>query len=215
MPRSQSLTFDRLLEWLEGRLSSAESQAFADQVAAADETVQADVAWLRAFLHLSDTIVWEEPPPAVHTALLQHFVEQHKPTQPAPIPATPSVPLWQRLVAALTFDSHLQVGLTGARGAEQPRTRQLIYSSAVADIAVNLAHRADNTLTILGQILPMGALPPESCAVQVLQGARSMGLVMADDLGEFVFTGLPTGDYGLAVTGDHFELTIPQLTLEL
>lgn len=214
MPRSESLTFDRLLDWLEGRFASAESQAIADQVAAADETVQADVAWLRAFLDLNDTIVWEAPPPTVQTALLQHFVKQHKPTQPASLPVTPAVPLWQRLVAALTFDSHLQAGLAGARGADQPRTRQLIYSSVVADIAVNLARRADNTWTILGQILPTGALTPESCAVQVLQGERAIDLVMADDLGEFAFTGLPTGDYGLAVAGEHFELTIAPLSLE-
>lgn len=214
MPSSDSLTFSRLLEWLEGRLSSAESQVIADQVAAADETVQADVAWVRAFLDLSDTIVWEEPPSTVHTTLLQHFVEQHKPVQTAPIPTIPSVPLWQRLVAALTFDSHLQVGLAGARGAAQPRTRQLIYASALADIAVNLSHQADNTLTIFGQILPTGALMPESCAIQVLQGERPIDLVMADDLGEFAFTGLPAGVYQIAVTGDHFDLTLPQLTLD-
>ncbi|MEZ4732238.1 MAG: hypothetical protein R3E79_34410 [Caldilineaceae bacterium] len=207
MLRSESLTFERLLDWLEGRLSSAESQAIADQVAAADETVQADVAWLRTFLHLSDAIVWEAPPSTVHAALVQQFVDQRKGEQLAG-------GLWQRLVAALTFDSYLQPGLAGARGVEQPHTRQLIYNSAVADIALNLSQGVDHTLTILGQILPIGTITPESCAVQVLQGERAVGLVLADDLGEFAFTGLPTGEYQLMVTGDQFDLTIPQLSLE-
>lgn len=215
MPRSELLTFERLLEWLEGRLSSAESQAIADQVAVADATVQADVAWLQAFLALGDTLVWAAPPPTVHAALLQHFLEQHKPVSTVPAPAEPApLTLWQRLVAAVTFDSQLQGGLAGARGAEQARTRQLIYSSAIADIALNLSQNADTTLTILGQILPMGALAPESCAVQVLQDERALDLVMADDLGEFAFTGLPVGVYQIAVTGDDFDLTIPHLTLD-
>lgn len=213
MVRSESPTFERLLDWLEGRLSSAESQAITAQVAA-DATVQADVAWLRAFLELGATIVWEEPPPTVHTALVRHFVEQHKTAQPAPTPAEPSVTLWQRLVAALTFDSHLQPGLAGVRGAEQPRTRQLIYNSTVADIALNLSQSADSTLTIFGQILPTGAIAPETCAVQVLQGERAVGLVLADDLGEFSFIGLPLGAYQLTVTGEQFDLTLPQVTLE-
>lgn len=210
MLRAEPLTFERLLDWLEGRLSSTESQAITDRVAAADETIQADVAWLRAFLHLGDTIVWEAPPPTVHTALVQHFVEQHKANQSA----EPSVSLWQRLVAVLTFDNYLQPGLAGARGVEQPRTRQLIYNSAIADIALNLSQGADNTLTILGQILPTGAIAPETCAVQVLQGTRAMGIVLADDLGEFSFTGLPPGEYQLTVTGDQFDLTLTPLTLE-
>ena len=63
MLRADPPTIERLLDWLEGRLSSEASQAISEQVAVADETVQADVIWLRAFLRLSDTVVLEDPPP--------------------------------------------------------------------------------------------------------------------------------------------------------
>lgn len=217
MLRADPLTIERLLDWLEGRLSSEASQAISAQVAAADETVQADVTWLRAFLRLSDIVVLEDPPPTVHAALVQRFAEQRQNSLPTGTQGVtqgePSLGFWQRIIATLTFDSHLQPGLAGARGAEQPRTRQLIYNSAVADIALNLYQEA-NTLTILGQILPTGALAPENCAVQVLRNERSVGLVLADALGEFSFKGLPPGDYQLTVTGDQFDLTIPQLIFE-
>src|SRR3954470_23139952 len=109
MANAGSLTFARLIDWVEGRLSAEEAHAVAEQVAAADAAVQADVGWLRAFLDASASIVLAAPPPQVH-ALLKRQFEAYARSRSQP-------GLLRQLVAALTFDSGLNPHLAGVRGA--------------------------------------------------------------------------------------------------
>ncbi|MEZ4861127.1 MAG: hypothetical protein R3C14_07470 [Caldilineaceae bacterium] len=215
MTRPATPTSEKLLDWLEGRLSREESEAIALQVAVASEDIQMEVAWLRAFLKLADTIIWEAPLPTVHAALRQHFADNVKPAQPTAVQSDARVGLLQRIVAALSFDSHLRFEAAGARGAEQQPTRQLIYESTTADIALNFHLDTVDTLTLMGQILPIGDSSPTAYAVQMLQAERETAIVMADELGEFIFTGLQPGAYQLVVSTEQFDLTIPDLVLDL
>lgn len=225
MARSNTLTFERLLDWLEGRLSPPEYREVANKVALADASVQAEVAWIRAFLQLEGKVVLEAPPSQVHQALVQHFVDQrqkHHPT--ASVPEQPG--FFQRLLAALTFDSQLQPALAGVRGIEDHATRQLIYSTAVADVALDL-HRDPSLgkVTLMGQILPTDELPPvagmggnlatDAYAVQLLQDGDEIAITQADGLGEFAFPQLLPGEYELILSTATRDLMISSITVTL
>ena len=55
-----SLSFARLVDWVEGRLSDTETRAVADQVAQADAQLQATVRWLRAFRTIRKRLLGQE-----------------------------------------------------------------------------------------------------------------------------------------------------------
>jgi hypothetical protein len=121
---------------------------------------------------------------------------------------------FQRLVAALTFDSFLQPGLAGVRSAEMADTRQLVYSTTIADVALNVRReRLHDNHTLAGQLLPTTELDPTTVSVQLLSNDREAGIALADDLGEFTFTDLPAGEYQLILSADQLELSLPPFTL--
>lgn len=210
MAISTPLTMEQILDWLEGRLSAQAAATVAAQLAAADDALQAQVAWARAFLQASDVIIVEPPPPALHGKLQQLFVEHRRRQQAAS--AEPG--FFQRLVAALTFDSFLQPGVAGVRSAQTLELRQLVYSTEVADVALNVRRvRALGSHTLAGQLLPTSDLDPTTVSVQLLQNDREAGITLADDLGEFAFANLPAGEYQLILSGDQLELLLPPFVL--
>lgn len=210
MATSTALTMEQILDWLEGRLSPQVAATVAAQVAVADSALQAQVAWARAFLQASDAVIVEPPPPALHGKLQQIFVDHRRRQQAAA--AEPG--FFQRLVAALTFDSFLQPGLAGVRSAQTLDLRQLVYTTDVADVALNVRReRTFGRHTLAGQLLPTSDLDPTTVSVQLLQDNREAGITLADDLGEFTFTDLPTGAYQLILTADQLELLLPPFIL--
>lgn len=211
-------SFAQLLDWLEGRLSAAQAQAMAARMAQVDDAeIQGDAAWIQAFLQAKQTVVFEAPPPAVRQSLLQSFSAQIKPkAQPTPLAADrPQSGFFQRLVGVLTFDSHGQLGLAGARGAGQPVARQLIYQGTVADVALNLHLDRQQRFSLLGQCLPTGEGWPATVAVQLLQAEDEIAITMTDDLGEFAFADLLPGEYQLIVSAEQCDIVISPLVLAL
>ena len=226
MARSDTLTFERLLDWLEGRLSVQEQAKVATEVALADTTVQAEVAWVRAFLQLEGNLILESPPLQVHQRLVQRFVDQRQNNRATTSSTADQPGFFQRLLAALTFDSQLQPAMAGVRGVESQATRQLIYSTTVADVVVDL-HR-DSSLgkvTLMGQILPTEDLVSvdrtaagffvDAFAVQLLQNGDEMAITQADPLGEFTFTQLLPGAYEIVLSTDALDLMISSVVVTL
>jgi hypothetical protein len=212
MATSTPLTIEQILDWLEGRLSAQASATVAAQVAVADAALQAQVAWARVFLQTSKAVIVEAPPPALHQKLQQLFVD-HRRQQKV---TKSELGFLQRLVAALTFDSFLQPGLAGVRSTQTLDLRQLVYSTAVADVALNV--RRERTLgnhILAGQLLPTSDLAPATVSVQLLQNDHEVGITLADELGEFTFTDLPAGDYQLILSADQLELLLPPFTLNV
>ena len=210
MATSAPLTMEQILDWLEGRSSAQAAAMVAAQVAGADAALQAQVAWARAFLQLGEAVIVEAPPSALHQKLQQLFVEHRRQKQSAE--SEPG--FLQRLVAALTFDSFLQPGLAGVRSTQMLDLRQLVYSTEVADVALNVRReRALGNHTIAGQLLPTSDLDPATVSVQLLQNDREARITLADDLGEFIFMELPAGEYQLILSADQLELLLPPFIL--
>lgn len=201
MSNSKKLNFDLLLDWLEGHLPEGEAKAIERQVAVADETIQADVAWIRTFLQASQAVVLDAPPEPVRTEL-RHRFETYAQTRGQP-------GLLQQLIAVLTFDSHTQSAAAGIRTASTQKTqRQLIYTTDVADIALNVQPRSNKLFDLNGQVLPTEEVALDNFSVQLLRNMEEQGLTTTDNLGEFGFEAIPTGIYELIVSNDQFEALI-------
>ncbi|GAB4424681.1 MAG: hypothetical protein Fur0044_22740 [Anaerolineae bacterium] len=209
MSKSTELSFARLVDWLENRLTEAEAASIAAQVVAADEETRAMIAWLQAFTEISATTVLASPPAQVHELLVQHFVDY---TQNHPRPD-----FLQRLIAALTFDSQAQPLAAGLRAAgTQAAVRQLIYTSDLADVALNIQPRPyDQRLDVNGQIFLSSSASPEVFSVQLLRGAVEIGLTTSDELGEFSFEAVPTGVYELILSAAEIEILIKPIELSM
>lgn len=89
---NQNLTFEKLLDWVEGRLTGPQATRTAAAVAqdeAQDGAAQEIVAWIRLFEQVSDELVLVEPPPSLHRNLEQLFpaVPEAEEAMREPIPA--------------------------------------------------------------------------------------------------------------------------------
>ena len=202
--------FSELLDWLEGRLPPDQAQAMAESLETADASTQASLDWLRLFLQARQTVQIASPPSSVRETLKDRFaayVEVRKPPG-----------LFQRLLATLTFDSHLQPVTASVRSgqrADEGSQQQLIYSTEAAEVALTVHSALPNKKFIVtGQIFPVAEIPAHSFSIQLLRDVHEVGLTAADELGEFTFTDLPVGDYEMIVSAGEYEVVIPSLRLQ-
>ena len=202
------INFERLVDWVEGRLSEEESRVVEEQVAVADEETRAQVEWLHAFARVSEDVVIDSLPQEVREELIRRFDAYAEDRR---IPS-----LLQRLVATLSFDSGLQPAF-GARSAAGPEEqRQLVYTTDAADIALNLRPRPRNGhLDLHGQIFPADDADPGSFSVQLLSGSDEVGLTTTDELGEFAFESVSPDAYQILVSGQRVEILISSVELRL
>lgn len=198
---NDKLSFAKLVDWIEGRLSLAEAAQVATLVAA-DAALQADVAWIKTFHQISDRTVWEAPPNDVRAALSRRFVAYAAENRPPT--------WWERLTAVLKFDSQTQPLAAGIRAAGSATDRQLIYSTPYADVALTFQQRpATKAFNILGHVLPTTTPAPDVYSVQLLQDRSERGFTATDEVGEFFFAELPGGEYELAIHNDQVEIIVP------
>ena len=208
MNKSNTPSFSEMLDWLEGRLPIDEAKAVAERLQSADAATQADLDWLRLFLQASHSVQIAAPPPGVREILKQRFAAYAEARQPPG--------LFQSWLATLTFDSRAQPMTAGLRSATQEgQRRQLIYNTAAAEIALNVhSIRPDKSFIVTGQIFPMGETPTHGFSIQLLRDAQEIALAAADELGEFTFADLPTGEYDIVVSAGEYEVVISSLLLQ-
>jgi hypothetical protein len=206
-------TFEQLVDWLEGRLPTEEAQKIAGQVAAGSAAVQADVSWLQKFYLARQEMVATnlpsaEPPPDISERLMERFADY------AETRRRPSI--FQRLIAGLTFDSHLTAASGVRTAAMREDQRQFVYETDPATIALTVQQRVqDEKLDILGQLLPTGMDEVDLVRISLYQEQTEFDATITDDLGEFTLTALPAGQYTLVLTGDRYEIQIDPLNLTL
>jgi hypothetical protein len=213
MNESNTARFAELLDWLEGRLPADEARALADRLQNADDRTQADLAWLRAFLQASQTVRLDAPPARVRATLRNRFADYAQAGQP---PGFFRPDIYRRWLATLTFDSRAQPATAGLRSAAaEGLQRQLIYTTEVAEIALNLYPRPpDQRFNVTGQVFPKLDIPRDVFSVQLLRGALQAGLTMTDDLGEFAFDSVPAGEYELVISAGDFDIVIVSVQLQ-
>jgi hypothetical protein len=209
MTGARKVSFEQLVDWIEGRLSDAEATAVARLVETADEAVRDDVAWLRAFLDTSAKLRMESPPPDIHQTLVRRFAAHARTRR--------LEELKQWLVGALTFDSARTAALGGVRATSlQGPPRQIVYSTDPLDVALALVPDTDGPhLTIHGQILPKTTtIEPSGFSVQLQRDATEIARVDADDLGEFVFDRLDVGTYEIILANEQYSILLAPIDLQ-
>ena len=192
--------FGRLIDWVEGRLSEREARMVQKQVVD-DSTMHDNLMWLRAFALISEATVIASPPPEVRDTLIDHFE--------AYAAGKWRSGLLKYVVATLSFDSDLQPAL-GLRATSAPGSqRQFVYSSEVADVAINLRTRPQDGLADLyGQIFPVDGSDPGAFAAQLLNGTSEAPTTATNDLGEFSFEAVPPGTYEVLTCSDRVEIRL-------
>lgn len=207
MNSTNSPSFAQLLNWLENRLPESEAKVVATQAQTANEATQADVAWLHSFLRVSRQVKLARPPERVRQELQRRFVAQKEEAR------RPT--FFQRVVANLMFDSRTQLVTAGLRaGANEIAAAQFIYTSDVADVALDVQpRRNDRHLDLSGQVFPLLGAAVKKFFISLLHNSTEVGFTSTNDLGEFAFPAVPAGEYGLVVSTDQFEVFIPSLSV--
>ena len=192
--RPSHIPFDRLVDWVEARLTAEERNQLQRHLTDCAHCRQELTQVERLFgLMQSDTSV--DPPPAVINRAVRLF-------RPRQAEVTP--PLLQRIVAALQFDSLQLAPATGLRsGAAAPR--QLLFSAGDYDLDLRLAptEQTDGWLLtgqVLGSDTPTGRVTVEG-ATGVVETSLSM-------LGEFVLPPVTAGNYTLVVQLADAKITV-------
>lgn len=208
MPEPEAISFGRLLDWVEGRLSEEESRAVEEQVAASGSATRADVDWLRAFARVSEGVTLDSPPPEVHSELVKRFEEYAGGQRRAGF--------LRRFVAALSFDSELGWPVADLRATgTQESHRQIIYGTEVADVALDIHSGAgQGHLDIHGQIFPAGDAELGIFSVELLEGLDEPRIATTNDLGEFAFQAVRPGVYEMLLSTDQVEITIASIELD-
>lgn len=206
MASSQIPDMSRLVDWLESKLSPEEA-AVLGQLIAANPGLQEQVAWLQEFLQISRTTVLADPPATVrqaaHAAFAAYATQERPPG------------LLRTLIASLVADNWQRPALTGVRNISlHSEPRQLIYSSDLADVALN-AHMqiGSQQVNLDGQIFPLDDSNPADFIAQLLQNGLERGLASTDTLGKFSLTGLTPGHYDLLLSHDGVEIEVGPLEL--
>jgi hypothetical protein len=207
MRDQHQLSFARLLDWVEGRLSEEETKIVDEQIDHASPEIQATVAWLRAFHQISEKTTLASPPPATHALLVQRFAAYARRQRTSTIR--------RQIVAMSLFDSSFQPGFSGVRTAsESIAQRQVFYTSEVADLALTmLPHSSDQNLAISGQVFPKSDIAVEQFHVHLLHNGDELSAVFADDLGEFSFEAVAPGVYELILNTESFDVLIAPVEL--
>jgi hypothetical protein len=190
-----------LLNYLEDHLSVEERSKVDAHLAEPCWECARRLALLRTTLHS----LAEEQTVAPPQAVLQRAVDigQSQRNRPERKP-------WMRVVAALRFDSQLQLSSAATRGAT--RTRQMLFTTEQVDIDLQIKPgRADNDL--LGQMLTTrrsGETVPAFVSLQNSAGTL-LRATETDSLGQFVFRQIPSGRYDLVFDLETQEVAITGL----
>ena len=193
------LNFETLLDWVEGRLPKDQAQQIAEALERADESTLADLDWIREFQGLSESVTLGQTPSHVKETLRKRFDEFARERK------GPS--FFERLTAALTFDSHTQFAAAGVRSATiEGVQRQLVYSSEAIEIIFNIQPQDNGeAVNLTGQVFPSDERDTKSTSIQLLKGDQEVRIAMADELGEFTIREIPPDHYRIVVGSELFQ----------
>jgi hypothetical protein len=120
---------------------------------------------------------------------------------------------WMRVVAALSFDSRLQLSPARLRGTG--RTRQMLFTTEQVDIDLQVKP-AGVDHDLLGQVLGAGHSGEAVPAFVSLQrsGGQPLRATETDSLGQFAFRQIPSGVYDLVFDLATQEVALTGLELQ-
>lgn len=119
--------------------------------------------------------------------------------------------LLRRLVAALTFDSSMNLAPAFGVRSGQAAARQLLYSAEGHDVDVRITPQQDQWV-VAGQVLGQDCAGGQVNLVKLEGGDKSAAAVL-NELCEFTLPAVAPGSYKLLVRLADIEVEVPQLEL--
>lgn len=201
------ISFAKLVDWVDGRLSSEEEAAVTAYLSTAGADVQATAEWLQQFRQLSQSLQLAEPPAELRDALRDQFTAYVDNVDHDP---------FRRFIATLSFDSYEETAVAGIRSAALDVERQYVYTTDFADIVLTLRQaQPAHTLTLDGQIFPLESIPLTGTTVQLVQQHQEKAIATSNDLGEFNFHAFSPGIYDIICSSDTLEISLPAVELRI
>ena len=198
------LNYTTLLNYLENRLSAEERSTVEEHLAGSCQHCGGRLTLLQAVLRSTQGDRSAAPPQAVLKRAVDISRSQREHSQRKP---------WVRVMAALSFDSRLQLSSAATRGAT--RARQMLFTTEQVDIDLQIKPgRGDSDL--LGQMLstrPSGEVVPAFVSLQNNTGTL-LRATETDLLGQFAFRQIPSGSYDLIFDLEQEEIAITGLEFE-
>lgn len=171
-----------------------------------DPDLRHDAEWMRAFAGLRRHIVVADPPDAVHRAIVAEF---------RALPRAKGIGGVLRGLATLSFDSFARPLAHGVRGAGAVEGRQLVFSLADLDVAINLRlHGPGPTVDVTGQVLDP-IVPGGGQTVHLRASEHEVLTTAADELGEFRFESVQPGSYDMVIARERVEIAIEPFDVRL
>jgi hypothetical protein len=193
---SQHISFERLADLAERRLTPEESQMSQQHIAACD-------ACGREWASLSNVIAAmradtsEDAPRDLVFSVVSMF-RAARPEKPS---------LARRVLAALSFDSAQRTPAYGLRSGATAAARQMLFNAEGYDLDLRVA-------TKNGQIAVSGQVLGDDCAGSVALENETVSVQTAlNDLCEFTLPPVPSGVYTLRLRLSGLEVEIPNLEL--
>lgn len=199
---SQHVSFEKLADLVEGRVSAPERAASLAHMDACSDC-SAQFARLEHVLGLMRRDTTEDAP----SYLVARAVDLYEPRAASTANGATKTSAVRRVLAALSFDSMQLTPAYGVRSG-QAATRQLLYSAGGSDLDLRLMPK-DEKWAIAGQVLG-------HCAggqVELQNAAGDETAAMLNDLCEFTLPPVPAGNYRLRLRFNDMEIEIPELQL--
>ena len=190
--------FAQWADWIDGRLSAEESARMAKLFEIADQNTRATVTWLQAFSNARRYAALATPTLEARAGAMRAFADRTA--------ATPG--LLRRIVARLTPAPRL----AGVRSSAAQTERHLTFSSAELDVLLDIIERReDGRFDMSGQVFVQTGL--EVFTVQLLRDQLEQGIATSSEFGEFSFSALSEGEYGLIVRIQQLEVELAPVLL--
>jgi hypothetical protein len=198
------IRYETLLNYLEEQLPAEDRKEVEAHLAGPCGQCERRLARLRAARDAASADRTVAPPEAVLKQAVE-IAQDWQARQPNP---------WLRVVAALRFDSRLQLSPAATRGAT--RARQLLFTTEQLDIDLQIkAGHGHGTSDLLGQMLSLGR-PGEAVAAFVSLQERAgepLRATETDARGQFAFRQIPFGVYDLVFALENQEVAVTGLEL--
>lgn len=204
MKTTQHIPFEKLADLAEERAAADELQA-----TAAHLSVCSDCASRLQRVENVMLLMKTDREPDAPRDLIAYAVNIFGPGREAAAPS-----LLRRLVAALTFDSSVDLSPAFGVRSGQAAARQLLYSAAGNDVDVRIRAEQDQwvvTGQVLGQECPGGEVKLVNLAG--IEGRDAPVTAALNEACEFSFPAVATGSYKLLLRLADIEVEVPQLEL--
>lgn len=191
------LTYETLLNYLDDHLSAEERSTADTHLNEPCEACQRRRVLLQTALRAAAADHTTPPPASVLKQAIDIPLTHSKNTQTG---------LLTRLMAALKFDSHLQLSSALTRGTV--RERQMLFSAEQVDIDLQVKSVREGH-DLIGQILTEPASGNIHAFVSLQKNTgQLLRATEADPKGQFVFRAIPSGMYDLIFDLENQEVAV-------